>query len=144
MVAIVLVIGVNAFIGKKRSFTSSTDLIFCATSTCANVEDETKYSSCCTSQYICPSTTKIIACKLLAVDDKYTHIDAEGCVVLNTGTPGVVSAGNPDGEEILTVHAVHTTGSYCKIDYLTKSDVGGGTTHFDQEGVDFENGGVYE
>lgn len=136
--AVVFSIGFNAFTIKKHSLTSSTDLIFFATSTCANVGDPTKYDAAGTSLYSCPSTTKIIACKLLSVDDRYTHVNALGHIVLNTTTD------NPQDEPLLFIIPVQTIQSYCKIDFLIKSDVGAGTVHFATEGTDFTNGDIGE
>src|ERR1051326_1553160 len=92
--AIILAIECGIITIKKHT-TATQDLIFTATSIQAYIEDETNYSNSGTCLYNCPGSTKEIACKLLAVDERYTHVSAVGDIVLNTSTD------NPQNEPIL-------------------------------------------
>jgi len=95
--AIVLAIIFSAFTSKPKPSTV-TDLVFIGSPTVqGNVQDLTKYQEFGThvSGYTCANNLPDqAACKLLNVDEKYTHDDGTGTEVLNTTAVG----GNPDNE----------------------------------------------
>jgi hypothetical protein len=72
----------------------------------SSVENEANYIENGThvGGFVCiPGEDDDGACKLLNVSPKYIHADEDGDQVLNLGLPGVVSTGNPDAEEIITI-----------------------------------------
>src|SRR5689334_8968484 len=99
--AIVLAIAFSAF--TKRTQSADLKMSILANSV-SRVQNPANFSSANgnNASVDCGASVHKVACTLLAVDPKYTHT-VSGAEVLNTGTAGTVSTGNPDGEQILSI-----------------------------------------
>jgi len=123
--AVVLAIAFSAFTSKPKPATV-TDLVFKGSPTSqSQVQDLTKFveNGQHASGFNCSSgLTDQAACKLIAVDIKYTHEDGDGNQILNTTATG----GNPDNEPRITgitATSVVVSGvTYWVIDQISYTD----------------------